>query len=295
VAEPASEKLREAISVVILAKNEEALIARCIAGVRWADEVVVVDSGSTDRTREIALAAGAVVHQQAWLGFAAQRNRAIELASHDWIFEVDADELVTPELARAILDVLASSPRPEDGYAVDRRDELFGKLLPDVRREEMRRTFVRLYNRTCSRYDPAVTVHERVVYPGQAIMLPGLLLHWRNVGFIEQLHKDADYAALEAEMLARAGGKADPARLILWPLFRFLWIYFWCGSWRVGSVGLIYALMRAHAEFLRRVALWEKQHATRSLHPPETVWRPLPGKGAQGRLAASAPRAVVGE
>ncbi len=103
------------VSVTILTRNEEELIARCIASVGWADEVLVLDSGSSDRTREIAAALGARVYVQPWLGWVGQRARAIELASHDWIFVLEADEIVSDRLARSIVRALATSPTEGDG------------------------------------------------------------------------------------------------------------------------------------------------------------------------------------
>src|SRR4051812_17357141 len=93
---------------VIFTKKEEGLIERCISSARWADEVLVLDCGSTDRTQDLARAAGAVVHEQPWLGWVGQRQRAFELARNDWIFTLEADEIVTRELAQSILSAMAS-------------------------------------------------------------------------------------------------------------------------------------------------------------------------------------------
>src|ERR1700754_92248 len=141
------------VSVVILTRNEASLIARAIASAWWASEVVVVDSGSTDRTCEIAASLGAKVYHQDWLGWRLQHEAAAERASHDWIFSLDADEIVTPGLAASIVAALRANPDPQDGFVLERREEFLGTLMPNTRRRSKRRTFVRLYNRRLSRYD----------------------------------------------------------------------------------------------------------------------------------------------
>src|SRR3712207_2013002 len=95
-----------AISAIILTKNEEQFIERCIRSVHWADEVLVIDSCSTDRTREIAASLGANVYEQEWLGWSGQRNKAASLGENDWVFFIECDEIVTPELARSIEDAM---------------------------------------------------------------------------------------------------------------------------------------------------------------------------------------------
>jgi (heptosyl)LPS beta-1,4-glucosyltransferase len=261
-----------AITVTILAKNEETLIGRCIDSVHWANEVLVLDSGSTDRTMEIARRKGAVVYQQAWLGWTPQRQRAVELARNDWILVVEADEIVTQELAISINTAMSFTPDPGDGFAVDRRDELFGNLLPNMRRRKQLLNFVRLFNRTLSKYNADDLIHESVIFPGRAILLDGLLLHWRNVSFEEQMRKDIDIAKLEADELAKLGTRVTWLRILFMPILRFLWCYVRMGALRVGHAGLIYSMMRAHSEFLRAVTLWERQSTQPSLGPPASIW-----------------------
>ena len=259
------------LTVTILTKNEEHLIERCITSVPFADEVLVLDSGSTDRTRDLARKAGAVVYEQPWLGWTPQRQRAIELARNDWILILEADEIVSPELAKGIIAALSSTPAPQDGFAVDRRDELFGRLLPNMKRKALRQSFVRLLNRQHSRYNPEEIIHETVLTPGRIHVLPGILLHWRSVSFLDQMSKDIEIARLEADLMASKGVRVGIIRIITFPLLRFMWCYIKQGGFRLGSVGLIYALMRAHSEFLRHVTLWERQNvSSRTNHPPNS-------------------------
>lgn len=262
------------ITATVLTKNEASLIGRCLDGPRWADEVLVLDSGSVDATREIAAQRGASVHVQPWLGWVDQHKASVELARNDWILVVDADEIVTPELARSILEAMQSAPDGKDGYVLERRDELFGKLMPNMRRHSKQNTFVRLFNRKHSNFRADDLIHKGVACPGRYLPLKGTLLHWRNVTFTTQMLKDLENAELEAEQMARRGKRVGALHLLFKPLARFGWCYIVKGAFLCGSVGLVYSLMIAHAEFLRSTRLWERQHTTPVQDPPEAVWNP---------------------
>ena len=264
------------ISVVILTKNEETFIARCIASVAWADEVVVLDSGSTDRTRDIAAELGANVFEQAWLGWVAQHEAGIARARNDWVLVLDADEIVTSELRDAMHAAMASDPDPRDGYVVDRRDEFFGKLFPNMKRRALRRSFVRLFNRQHSHYVPDDLIHERVACPGRPIPLPGVLLHWRAFTVADQMARYVSNSPLEADTMQRNGTRVGAVRLLFMPVLRFLWCYIYCGGFHLGAAGLVHAMMNANAEFTRHAVLWDRQRGERRLHPPERIWRPSP-------------------
>ncbi len=258
------------LSVVILTKNEEAFIERCLASVSWADEQIVLDSGSSDRTREIAAALGANVHEQAWLGWSAQRSKAISLAQHDWVFVLEADEVVTPELAAAIQTVMRQPRHNEDGYAIDRRNDFHGILLPNVKRRSKLINCVRLFNRCYSAYDATMVVHEEVRFPGKAIPLSGILLHWRGWKIDDQISALNRYATIEAEVLYNQGHRANSLSIILRPILRFLWCYIAKGCFRKGIQGLNYSIIRAISEYVRYAKLWEMEHIPQPIiHPPE--------------------------
>ena len=282
------------VTVTILTKNEESIIERCIASVAWADEILVVDSGSTDRTVEIAERLGARVLKQSWLGWVPQRQFAITSARNDWVLVIDADEIVTPELREGILAAMAANPDPQDGYVVDRRDEFFGRLFPNMKRPAMRRSFVRLLNRQTTHYVPDDLIHERVLCPGRALMLPGVLLHWRAFTVTDQMGRYVQYSPLEAETMQRAGVHAGPARLLLMPLLRFLWCYVYCGGFRLGTTGLVQAMMTASCEFTRHAVLWERQSVQRRLHPPQDVWRMPPSVTGVTRSSHAAEASRLG-
>lgn len=253
---------RPLISVTILTKNEEELVARAVESARWADEVLVLDSESIDATREIAERHGARVVVQPWLGWLDQHRKAVELATHDWVMKLDADEIITGRLAASIGEALAAGPDPRDGFVVERIDEFMGELLPDTRRRSKRDNFVRIFNRTQSEWDPALVIHEEVRVAGQRHRLKGPLLHWRNASFqrlvaIYNANSEVEAAAI----LARAPKGPSAARILAQPVLRFGWAYVLSGSWRYGMRGFHRAMMHAFADYLALAKAWEAQNA----------------------------------
>jgi glycosyltransferase involved in cell wall biosynthesis len=272
------------VSVVILTKNEERFIARAIASVWWADEVLILDSGSTDRTVELATSMGAIVHHQDWLGWRIQHEAAASLATHDWIFSIDADEIVLTELSESVVAAMSSNPDPRNGYVVERRDEFLGTLMPNMRRRSKRKAFVRLYNRQFGRYDPELDIHEQIRCPGRLIPLGGALLHWRNYTLDQQAHTLNNNAGIEARMILKSG-RHGGLRLIFKPFARFFWLYVLCGNWRLGIKGYVWSLLHAGAEFLRQAKAWELETIRPAIDPANDVWQPSPE--LKNRLAAT--------
>ena len=260
------------ISVIILTKNEENFIKRCVVSASWADEVLVIDSGSIDKTKEIATSLGANVYVQDWLGYSAQRNKALTFAKHDWVFFLDADEIVTPQLASSIKQVLSSSIDELDGYSVDRRGDFLGILLPNNSRPSKRRNFVRLFNKNFSSYDQTVIVHEEVQFSGKAIPLKGILIHWSGNEMNEYVSALNRYSVLEAEVLNEQNRQANGLIILLRPILRFLWIYIARYNFLLGTRGLMNAMLGATREYVRYAKLWEMQHARNIIHPPPQIY-----------------------
>lgn len=255
------------LSVIILTKNEELFIDRCIQSVAWADECVVLDSGSTDKTREIAASLGASVYEQEWLGWVPQRSKGIALAKHDWVFVLEADEIVTPELARSIEQAMNQQKDDRDGYSMDRRDDFHGLLMPNIRRSAKNQKFVRIFNRKFSAYDPTMLVHEEVRFPGKAIFLSGVLMHWRGWTLDEQVSALNRYATVEAEVLLKKGKSAGVLSIVFRPLFRFIWCYLVKGTYTKGLQGFNYAMIRSISEYIRYAKLWELENIDHNIHP----------------------------
>lgn len=260
------------LSVVILTKNEEQFIERCLDSVRWADEVLVLDSGSTDQTKEIAKNLGAKVYEQKWLGWTLQHNKAIELSKHDWILTLDCDEILTPELASSIQAVLGGSMDERDGYSMSRRGDFYDVLLPDSSPRHRRLNFIRLFNRKYSEYDPKLKVHEEVRVQGKAIPLQGYLIHWRGNLLDEYINSANRYASLEAEVLDEKGVKATWLMIVLRPILRFIWCYLIHRECLLGTKGLIHSLLAANREYIRYAKLWEMQNVSRTIHPPTHIY-----------------------
>jgi glycosyltransferase involved in cell wall biosynthesis len=179
------------LSVVIITKNEENFIADAIKSSLFADEILVLDSGSTDATCSIAKELGVKVIHQDWLGFGAQKNKAIELAKNDWVFVLDSDERITVELQLEILNTLQNPT--EDGYYAARLNKFFGKnirhcgLYPDYS--------IRLFNRQKGKFNN-ITVHESIQILGTTAKLKNHMLHlaFETVG--EFTDKQRKYAKL---------------------------------------------------------------------------------------------------
>lgn len=264
-----------------MTKNEEQFIERCIRSVRWADEVLVLDSGSLDRTKEIAASLCTSVYEQEWLGWSAQRNKAASLAKNDWVLVLEADEIVTPELASSIKKVMSSSKDDRDGYSMSRRGDFYGFLLPNHSPPRRKLNFVRLFNRRCSAYDLTMKVHEEVRFPGRAILLQGDLLHWRGLMLDEYITSANRYATVEAEVLNEKGYRVNGLTIFLRPILRFLWCYVIHRGFRFGTRGLIHAMWKATTEYIRYAKLWEMQNVTRTLHPPADIYKDTIGTDEQ--------------
>ncbi len=232
------------LTVVILTRNEEKHLPDCLASVQWADEVVVYDSLSTDRTVALAQAAGARVLQRTWDNYAGQRNAALTAVTGDWVFFVDADERVPPDLATEIRGVLA---RSEAGWWVPRHNYLFGRLTlhagwyPDYQ--------LRLLRRTQARYDPARPVHELVLLEGAAGHLQAPLVHLNYETVAEFVAKQTDYAAYDAQRLRLEGVRARPHHLATMPLRQFWWRFVTLAGWRDGWHGLRLSALMGRFEF----------------------------------------------
>jgi glycosyltransferase involved in cell wall biosynthesis len=235
---------------------------------------VILDSGSTDDTVELATGLGATVYVQEWLGWSAQRNRAISLASNDWVFCIDCDEIVTPELARLIQKVMASDPDPRDGFAVDRRGDFLGILLPSTTRKATIKNYAKIFHRKFSGYDSSMLVHEEVRLQGRIHVLNGVLIHWRGYVLDEYVTVFNRYATVEATVLNKNGVRATFWLILVRPMLRFFWAYIAKREYRLGARGLIHAMLKATSEFIRYAKLWEMQNASKAIHPSLEIYAP---------------------
>jgi glycosyltransferase involved in cell wall biosynthesis len=225
------------ISACVIARDEADCIAGCLASVDFCNEIVLVDSGSTDATIEIARAAGARVIEQPWLGFAAQRNLALDHAHGDWVIEVDADERVTPELRAEIREFLADPPAEVKLAALPCREILVGRALGPSAKYP--RYFHRLYLRTAYRHDEARTVHEGLIPEGPVHPFTASFEHLLARTWREAVRDTWHYARLEAGQMPLAITPWNVASgALLRPSAKFVYRLSVDGGWRDGAFGL---------------------------------------------------------
>jgi glycosyltransferase involved in cell wall biosynthesis len=235
------------ISATIVTLNEERNIARAIESLRCADEVLVVDSGSTDRTREIALRHGARVLEEPWRGYAAQKNFAADRAAHDWILSIDADEQLTPALADEIL-ALKQTATAFDGYSFPRLAQYLGRWIRHSGWYPDRKT--RLYNRAKAEWTGDF-VHESVRVSGSVGELKADLLHYTCNSLSEHLRTLDRYTTLAARELIAKKKPVPMRRLVLDPAWTLVRTYILQRGFLDGPQGLAIAWMAALYTFLK--------------------------------------------
>lgn len=240
------------LSVVIIAKNEEPGIRRCLESVMWADEVIMLDSGSTDRTVEISQELGARVSVTAdWPGFGPQKNRALERATGDWVLSLDADEWVTPELRDEILNVISRADETV-AFRIPRLSSFCGRFMrhsgwwPDY--------VTRLFRRGAARFSDDV-VHEHVIVEGKTGTLRERIMHETFVDLDELLQKMNNYSSLAAQEMRGGGRKAGLAGAVLRGLWAFIRTYLLRGGILDGREGFMLAVATAEGTYYRYAKL----------------------------------------
>ncbi|MEA2420586.1 MAG: hypothetical protein QOE60_2792 [Thermoleophilaceae bacterium] len=228
---------RATVCACIIARDEEQRLPAALASVAFCDEVVVVDSGSRDRTVELARAAGARTIEHPWRGFGAQRNVAIDAAASDWVLEIDADERITPQLRAEIVAFLGDVPSGVDICAVPCRDLLMGgRLGPSAKYPKYR---LRLFRHGAYRHDEQLAVHEGLWAFGRTWAFEGDLEHVLADNLREAIADAWAYAGLEARQLSGPVTAADRVRGIVLRPFAKLWYRLLVdGGWRDGWRGL---------------------------------------------------------
>jgi glycosyltransferase involved in cell wall biosynthesis len=248
------------ITAAIITFNEAENIREACESVSWADEVLVVDSESTDTTREIATACGARVINRAWPGFAAQKQFAVDEASHDWVFSLDADERVSRELRASIEDLLFDKERQlADGYRVARRSFYMNRWIrgggwyPDYQ--------LRLFNRQRGRWKGA-HIHEsfKTDEGARIEILKGDLLHY-SVRSVAEHHRmiGERYAPLAARQMYEQGRRTSLLKIVTAAPLTFTRSFILKGGFRDGLAGFSIAKFAAHHAFLKHLLLWEMQ------------------------------------
>jgi glycosyltransferase involved in cell wall biosynthesis len=252
------------VSVTIITLNEAAHIGAAIDSAAWADEIVVVDAGSTDETVAIGRGKGVRVSAREWTGYVDQKNHAAALASHDWIFSLDADERITPALAAEVRALLANEP-PRRGYRVPRVTFHLGRWIrttdfyPDFQ--------TRLYDRRAARWQGKY-VHESVAVDGGAGQLANELQHYSYRDLRDHLERINRYTTLAARQMYENGRRAGMLDLLLHPPAAFVRNYVLRRGFADGAAGLTLSLINAYAVLLKFAKLWEIQQRTPKSHTP---------------------------
>jgi glycosyltransferase involved in cell wall biosynthesis len=251
--------MRKTLSVAIITRNEEANLERTLGSVAWADDIVVLDCGSSDRTEEIARKFRARFFVEEWKGFAAQKNSALEKCTGDWLLSLDADEALSDELAKEIWELLEADP-PFDGYALPRRNLFlgrwmrFGGFYPDPK--------LRLFRRGAAEFE-ARPVHETVHFPGKAGRLKGDMVHHAYPTLTDYIAHMDRYSTLGAERVVSTGkwGREWPAfafNVALNPAATFVYNYFFRLGFLDGREGLLLHLYHSVYVSWKYAKAWER-------------------------------------
>jgi len=248
--------LPQPLSVVLIARNAASQIPQCLASVTFADEILLVDSGSSDGTVAIAGRCGARVLAKEWLGFGRQKQFAVEQARHDWVLCLDADERVSPELAASIRRALEAPAAPV--YRMARRNRFLGRWLRHG--EGYPDWSARLFDRREARWSDDA-VHEKVLYAVTPGTLQGDLLHESAEDLGRYIEKQNRYSGLAARQLHERGRTAGIAELLLSPLVRFVKFYLLRLGFLDGVPGLVHVSIGCATSFLKYAKLIELQRA----------------------------------
>jgi glycosyltransferase involved in cell wall biosynthesis len=247
---------RAPLSVVLIAQNAAHQLEECLASAAFADEIVLVDSGSTDSTREVAARHGARVVSRDWLGYGRQKQFAVEQARHDWVLCLDADERVSPELAASIGKALAAPVSPV--YRMARRTRFLGRWLGHG--EGYPDWSPRLFNRLNARWSDDL-VHAKVLYAVTPGTLEGDLLHQSAEDLARYLDKQNRYTTLAAEQLYERGRSAGAFELLASPVVRFFKFYVLRLGFLDGIAGLVHIGIGCMNSYMKYAKLIEMRRA----------------------------------
>jgi glycosyltransferase involved in cell wall biosynthesis len=249
-------KNRQKLSVNIITYNEEANIQDALESVQWADEIVVLDSFSKDRTVEICRKYTDRIISHDFVGYGKLRNLVIDQSSYDWILSLDSDERVTPELKDEILRELEKGPSA-DGFSIPRKSHFLGHWVkycgwyPDYRS-------MQLFHRTKGRYTEVLNDDHLELLPGgRRGFLKGHILHYTYHDLDQYLRKMERYTTLKSQQMLKDGRKYHVHQLLTHPAFTFIKMYLVRQGFRDGHIGLILSFLYTYYTFVKYAKLWE--------------------------------------
>ncbi len=251
---------RPSVSACIVAFNEEDRLGACLASLTWCDEILVVDSHSTDGTRDLAKSFGASIIERDWPGHVEQKEFAIRAAQHDWVLCLDADERLSPQLQEEILTLRNAGFPGHAGWAMPRLSTYLGNPMhyggwyPDRK--------IRLFDRRRGRWG-GTNPHDHVILDEPEGLLCGDLLHDPYRSFAEHLRVIESFSSIGAESLLAKGKRATISDLVFRPAARFIKFYFLKSGWREGWRGLLLAYLSAYGCRLKYAKVMVSQRVKR--------------------------------
>jgi len=245
------------ISAVVITYNEENNISRCLESLSWADEIVVVDSFSQDRTKEIASSFTDKIFDLEWQGFGKQKEFARTKASYDWVLSIDADEVVSEKLREEIKGIINKNDSLDD-YYIPRLSNFLGRWIkhsswyPDY--------VLRLFKKDKAKFDESL-VHEKLILEGRGGVLKNEILHYTDPDISHYLLKMNKYTSLSAEMLSSEGKNATLFDLLFRPMAIFFKMYLFKSGFLDGWQGFVLACFSSFHVFVKYAKLWHLREA----------------------------------
>ena len=248
--------MKAPLSAVLITRNAASVLEPCLESLAFADEIVIVDSGSSDRTAEIARERGARLVPKEWLGYGRQKQFAVEQAKHDWVLCVDADERVSPELAASVQAALAAPVSPV--YRMARRNRFLGRWL--LHGEGYPDWSPRLFNRQNARWSDDL-VHEKVLFAVTPGTLSGDLMHDSSDDLSTYLERQNRYTTLAARQAYELGRSSGVFHLLLSPVVRFFKFYILRLGFLDGVPGLLHISIGCINSYMKYAKLLELRKA----------------------------------
>ena len=239
------------ISAIIITKNEEHSIRKCLTSISWADEIIVIDSGSKDHTLKICREFGAKIFTKSWRGFGFQKNEALRHAKFKWVLSIDADEIITSKLKKEII-LIAGSDNTAEAYSIPRQSFYCGNL---IKFSGWQSDFVvRFFQKKFCKFSNDL-VHERVIVNGTTLKIKSYMLHNAFENFEEVVKKMNVYSSLVALMLHKNNKKSSLKKALFHAFWSFFKTYFIKLGFLDGRSGLMLAISNAEGTYYRYIKL----------------------------------------
>jgi glycosyltransferase involved in cell wall biosynthesis len=239
------------VSVIIITKNEEHSIRECLESISWADEIIIVDSGSKDKTLKICKEFGAKIFIKPWYGFGFQKNEALKHAKFKWILSIDADEIITNKLKNEIIAIVKSNS-PAEAYSIPRRSFYCGKL---IRFSGWQSDFVvRFFQKKFCKFSNDL-VHEKVLVSGTTLKIKSYMIHNAFENFEEVIKKINIYSSLSASMLYKKNTTSSLKKALFHAFWSFIKTYIIKLGFLDGRSGLMLSISNAEGTYYRYIKL----------------------------------------